>query len=103
MPDFEQLVQQLQAPVWRYAFHLTRSNELADEAAQEAWVRAVRSIHRFRGEAAVLTWLLTIVRRVVADLLQGLQREQPSLPPVPQPATGFVDVQLAVDGLPRPL
>ena len=101
---FERLVQRAQAPVWRYAYHLTRSRELADEASQETWLRAIRALPRFRGDSAVVTWLLTIVRRVVADLLESLKREQPYVaPPAPQPATGFVEVQLAVSGLPRPL
>jgi RNA polymerase sigma-70 factor (ECF subfamily) len=101
---FERLVQLAQAPVWRYAYHLTRSRELADEAAQETWLRAIRALPRFRGDSAVVTWLLTIVRRVVADLLDAMKREQPYVaPPPPQPGTGFVDVQLALQGLPRPL
>lgn len=100
---FERLVQLLQAPVWRYAYHLTRSRELADEAAQDTWVRAIRSLHRFRGDSSVTTWLLTICRRVVADLLEGLKREPPQVSPSPQPGTGFVDVQLALAGLAPPL
>ena len=98
---FERLVQRLQAPVWRYAYHLTRSRELADEAAQETWVRAIRALPRFRGDSSVTTWLLAICRRVVADLLEGFKREQPSVAPPPQPGTGFVDVQLALSSLPR--
>jgi len=55
-----ELVRQLQAPVWRFAHHLTGDRDLADEAAQETWVRAVRSLPRFRGVSSVLTWLLAI-------------------------------------------
>src|SRR5881628_3416794 len=100
---FERLVQRLQAPVWRYAYHLTRSRELADEAAQDTWVRAIRALPRFRGDSSVTTWLLAICRRVVADLIEGLKREQPQVAPSPHPGTGFVDVQLALAGLARPL
>src|ERR671923_1180396 len=74
---FERLVQRLQAPVWRYAYHLTRSRELADEAAQETWVRAIRALPRFRGDSAVTTWLLAICRRVVAGLIDTLRRGPP--------------------------
>lgn len=100
---FERLVRLLQAPVWRYAYHLTRSRELADEAAQDTWVRAIRSLPRFRGDSSVTTWLLTICRRAVADLLEGRKREPPQMGPSPQPGTGFVDVQLALAGLAPPL
>ncbi|MGH2707390.1 MAG: RNA polymerase sigma factor, partial [Actinomycetota bacterium] len=40
---FGELVRRLQAPVWRYAYHLTRSRDLADEAAQETWARTIRA------------------------------------------------------------
>jgi RNA polymerase sigma-70 factor (ECF subfamily) len=100
---FERLVQRLQAPVWRYAYHLTRDRELADEAAQDTWVRAIRALPRFRGESSVTTWMLAICRRVVADLIDGLKREPPQVAPSPHPGTGFVDVQLALAGLATPL
>ncbi len=101
---FGELVRRLQAPVWRYAYHLTRSRDLADEAAQETWFRTIRALPRFRGDSAVQTWLLAITRRVVASLLH----EQGRQPVVPEPgaptlSTGLVEIRLALGGLPQAL
>ena len=99
-----ELVRSLQAPVWRFAFHLTRDRDLADEAAQETWLRAVRSLPRFRGDSSVLTWLLAIARHVVAGLLRERCRTPPeTAPPPPWTSTGLVDVQTELARLPPQL
>ena len=99
-----ELVRQLQTPVWRFAYHLTRDRDLADEAAQETWVRAVRSLPRFRGDSSVLTWLLAIARHVVAALIRERCRKPPETAPPPAwTSTGLVEVEAELDRLPPPL
>ncbi|HMC40366.1 MAG TPA: sigma factor, partial [Acidimicrobiales bacterium] len=56
----EELVRQLHQPLWRFSYHLTGERDLADEAAQETWLRVVQALPRFRGESSVLTWLLPL-------------------------------------------
>jgi RNA polymerase sigma-70 factor, ECF subfamily len=58
---FDQLVIRHQAAVYRAAVAALRNAEDAEEAAQDAFVRAWAGLHRFRGEASFRTWLLTIV------------------------------------------
>ena len=60
------LVQRTQADIWRFCAHL-RGREHADDFTQETYSRAIASLHRFRGESDVRSWLLTIARRVCAD------------------------------------
>ncbi|MDO3411264.1 sigma-70 family RNA polymerase sigma factor [Saccharibacillus sp. CPCC 101409] len=48
--------------VWHYAYFLTRSRDLADDIAQDTFVKAYASMDSFRGEAAIKTWLLSIAR-----------------------------------------
>lgn len=74
---FEELARTCQPSVWRYAFSVLGERELADEVAQETWARAVRSIRRFRGNSSVLTWLISIERRVIADILSERSRQPP--------------------------
>lgn len=46
------------------AYHLTGGDrELAEDVAQEAFLRAYRALPSFRGEAALSTWFLRIVIR----------------------------------------
>jgi RNA polymerase sigma-70 factor, ECF subfamily len=69
----EQLVVATQTDVWRFCAHLTDRVQ-ADDLTQETYLRAIPSLARFRGESTVMTWLLTIARRVVADELRRERR-----------------------------
>ncbi len=101
---FGELVRRLQGPVWRYAYHLAHSRDLAEEATQETWARAIRALPRFRGESSVQTWLLGIARRVVAGLLEERARRPPAPPPSDAGlSVGAVEVRLALAALPAEL
>jgi RNA polymerase sigma-70 factor (ECF subfamily) len=50
--------------------------ESADDLAQETYVRCVRALGRFRGEASARTWVLAIARRVCADELRSRARRR---------------------------
>jgi RNA polymerase sigma-70 factor (ECF subfamily) len=53
--------------VVRLAAHVLRRPEDAEDAAQEAFLRAFRSLRAFRGEASFSTWLYRITLRTCAD------------------------------------
>jgi RNA polymerase sigma-70 factor (ECF subfamily) len=57
---FDQLVVRHQAAVFRAALAALRVREEAEEAAQDALVRAWRNLEGFRGDASFRTWLLSI-------------------------------------------
>lgn len=52
--------------VWRFVAHLTDS-DAADDLTQETYLKAMDALPTFRAEAPVLSWLMTIARRVVVD------------------------------------
>ncbi|MEM9460631.1 MAG: RNA polymerase sigma factor [Myxococcota bacterium] len=67
------------ARVVRYACYLVRDRDLAEEVAQETFVRALDSLSRFRGEASFATWLDRIalnVSREVRRKRKGHRRMQ---------------------------
>lgn len=66
---FETLVRRYQAPVYRIALRMLHSSADADDVTQDTFVRAWRSLARFRGDSAVPTWLYRIVTRRCFDLL----------------------------------
>lgn len=68
-----------QAEVWRVCAHLG-NRWAADDLAQEVYLRAHRSLPRFRGESSARTWLLTIARRVCADHVREQQRRPAAAP-----------------------
>ena len=62
-----------QAEVWRLAAHLV-SPDQADDVTQDVFVRAWRSLPRFRAESTGRTWLLSIARRACADAVRRQTR-----------------------------
>ena len=46
--------------LYRAARAILRDNAAAEDACQEAWLRAYRSIDSYRGEAKLSTWLMRI-------------------------------------------
>jgi len=81
---FDEIVALHQRAVYRTARRLLDSHESADEAAQEAFVRAWRFLGRFRGESSLGTWLLRIVINV-AKTMRGARRPVDALDDLPEP------------------
>jgi RNA polymerase sigma-70 factor (ECF subfamily) len=64
-----------QAPrVFRLAFRLTGDEELAREMTQETFVRAFAQLHKFRGEAALSTWMHRVTLSVVSNAMRKVKR-----------------------------
>ncbi|MEU1402831.1 sigma-70 family RNA polymerase sigma factor [Streptomyces sp. NPDC005728] len=67
-PDaVERFVRALHADVLRYVAHLGADPQNVDDLAQDTFVRALDSLHRFEGRASARTWLLSIARCAVVD------------------------------------
>jgi RNA polymerase sigma-70 factor (ECF subfamily) len=54
------LVRRYLADVYRIAYRLLGEEDLAQDAAQDAMVNAIRGLDRFRGESSFRTWVLRI-------------------------------------------
>jgi len=68
--EFEQYRHELTA----YAYRMLGSTFEAEDAVQEAMVRAWRAIDGFEGRSALRTWLYRITTNVCFDMLKGRQR-----------------------------
>lgn len=69
------LVRATQPFIWRICSALGSSGEVAD-LVQETYLRAVRAVPSYRGEAPVTAWLAAIARRVCADDVRVRQRRR---------------------------
>ena len=69
---FGELVDRHRVAVYRAALAVLRSHADAEDAAQDALVAAYRHLHRFRGESAFRTWLLTIAWRQAINRRRSL-------------------------------
>ena len=65
---FTALVQRHRQAVYRVARGILRSHEEADEAAQEAFVKAWQALGAFRGEASFKTWVYRIAMNTAFDM-----------------------------------
>src|SRR3974377_1610582 len=70
---FEELVRQYDGAVLRLAYHLTRSEQDAQDIYQEAFLKAYRNISNFRFECSFYTWIYRIVTNLCLDLLRKRQ------------------------------
>ena len=72
-----------QQDVWRFCAYLA-GRDVADDLAQDAYVRALRALPGWRHDAPAKVWLLAIVRRTVADHHRRTKRRgRLTLPPQP--------------------
>jgi len=106
---FETLCSLVQGDIWRYCQALVGDPDLAREAAQETFVRAVTAIRTFRGECPARVFLLVLARRSCAAMLQREARQPVTLPldarfePVSPGYGGTVEMGLLLAALPDDL
>jgi len=73
---FEPLVTPYRGPVLALAYRLTRDREVAREVAQEAFLKAFRSLGRFDVSRPFRNWLFQIAANEARDRLRERAREQ---------------------------
>ncbi|GAA4798935.1 RNA polymerase sigma factor SigM [Actinomycetospora chlora] len=102
---FAELVRRHQDRLWRTARAMLRDPDEAADAVQDALLRAFRLAHTFRGDAEVVTWLHTVVTRVVLDRVAARDRRRTEpiedVPPgrvaVADPVRGWADEAVVRD------
>lgn len=72
-----ELVRAYQRPLEMFLFRMCGKPELAEDIAQEAFVRVIKSLHRFDERFRFSTWLFTIGKRLLVNAMQKMR-------PVPQ-------------------
>jgi RNA polymerase sigma-70 factor, ECF subfamily len=70
-----ELIRQTETAVWQVCTVLGSAGETED-LVQERYLRALRALPRFRGDAPVRLWLLSIARRTCADHVRRRQRQR---------------------------
>ncbi len=65
--------------LFRFARRRVNDEHLAEDIAQATMCRALQSLHTFRGEAALLTWLCTLCRRETSTRFREQRSQQNAL------------------------
>ncbi len=75
---FEAIVRNYQRRVYGVALRMTRRHEVADDIAQETFVRAYTKLHRFEQGRPLAPWLTRIAANLSINYLtRAARREQP--------------------------
>jgi RNA polymerase sigma-70 factor (ECF subfamily) len=67
---FEQFLKTHEGKVLRLCYAMLGNRALAEEAAQEVFLRIWRALGAFRGEASLSTWVYTITRNACLTMIE---------------------------------
>lgn len=70
---YDRLVRNFQKQVYRWAYHLVRSHDLADEVAQEVFVRTYHALARIDPDRPLGAWLSRTTTNLALNLLRRIQ------------------------------
>ncbi len=77
---FRTLMQRHNQVLYRAVRSIVKNEAEAEDAVQEAWLRAYRCMHEFRGESRLATWLVRIAVNVALGRLRGVARRAQVIP-----------------------
>ena len=91
---FGELVMKYQKRVYALTVRMCPTPELAEEAAQEAFLSAWQGLPFFRGDSAFSTWLYLLASNACVDLLR---REGPDTRPTPEAAAEQKELRAQIE------
>ncbi len=93
---FEELIRRHQDVAFRTAYLILRDADVAEDAAQEAMIKAYRAIGRFREGSAFRPWLLKIVSNEALTAARSRQRFRKAVERTAAEPPAFVDIDETV-------
>jgi RNA polymerase sigma-70 factor (ECF subfamily) len=82
---FSELVRAYQMEIWRFLRHLLGDDQLAEDVAQETFLRAHRHLGGFAFRSKFSTWLFRIARNAGIDALRARDRNRRLVRRLPAP------------------
>lgn len=109
-----EFIKATQDDVWRLIAHLGGA-DIADDLTQETFLRAMKSLPKFKAQASARTWLLAIARRTWVDNIrhdmarprksateiEDAAAERPALSSGEAQWSQMMDVKMLLDALPE--
>lgn len=75
---FGQLVDEYKDKIYNYVARMLNDPYEAEDVTQEAFLRAYRSLPRFRGASSFHTWLYRIASNLAIDVVRKRKRSEPT-------------------------
>ncbi len=74
--EITRLVEQYGNDVYRVAFVILKSKELAEDVYQETFLRVCRSFSSYRGESSEKTWITSIAVNICRDYMRSAWKKR---------------------------
>jgi RNA polymerase sigma-70 factor (ECF subfamily) len=84
---FRELIRRYERPVFSLIFRMVRDRETAEDLAQEAFIKVLNHIDRYRPEFKLSSWLFKIANNVAIDFLRKRQLSTISIDGSPMAAS----------------
>ena len=84
---FRELIRRYERPVFALIFRMVRDREITEDLAQDAFIKVLNHIDRYRPEFKFSSWLFKIANNVAIDHLRKRQLETVSIDGSPHAAT----------------
>ncbi|MCR8641957.1 sigma-70 family RNA polymerase sigma factor [Paenibacillus sp. N1-5-1-14] len=65
--------------VWRFAYFMTKSKDLADDISQDVFLNVYEKLYTYRGQCSIKSWLLTITRNRCLNVMKSFFLRKVSL------------------------
>ena len=76
---FRELIRRYERPVFSLIFRMVRDRELAEDLAQDTFIKVLNHIDRYRPEFKLSSWLFKIANNVAIDHLRRRQLDTVSI------------------------
>ncbi len=89
---FSYLVDRHKDKAYNLAFRICGNREEAEEIAQDAFIKAYRSLRNFRNKSSFSTWLFRIVYNTSISLVRGRKKGVLAIEEFPADAVDFIGI-----------
>jgi RNA polymerase sigma-70 factor, ECF subfamily len=84
---YRELIRRYERPVFSLVFRMVRNRELAEDLAQDTFIKVLQHIDRYRPEFKFSSWLFKIANNVAIDHLRRRQLDTVSMDGAPHAVT----------------
>src|SRR5579864_9496703 len=84
---FRELIRRYERPVFSLIYRMVRDRELAEDLSQDAFIKVLNNVDRYRPEFKLSSWLFKIANNVAIDHLRRRQVDTVSMDGSPHALT----------------
>lgn len=87
LPDFPELVRSHQRRVFSIAYRFLHDRAVAEEVAQDVFLKLHRALPSMKSEAHIAAWLYRVTSRLCIDYARRRRKRETPIDEIPEPAS----------------